>query len=107
MIDETPTKLLLKQKFNPAVGRDNTTHQNAAGVNQLYFNNFLFLPIGRLVDKDDHPTAFLFQKLGFAWVSICEIHLQNLIFYINFRMVSRKPTNCSIWLNKKGLNTIN
>ncbi|MBR6026168.1 MAG: hypothetical protein IK065_01020 [Neisseriaceae bacterium] len=46
-----------------------TAHQNAVGVNSLYFNNFLFLPIGRLVGKDAHPTAFLFQKLGFAGVS--------------------------------------
>ncbi|MBR6026897.1 MAG: hypothetical protein IK065_04795 [Neisseriaceae bacterium] len=44
-------------------------HQNTAGVNQLYFNNFLSNPIGRLVGKDAHPTAFLFQKLGFARVS--------------------------------------
>ncbi|MBR6026978.1 MAG: hypothetical protein IK065_05205 [Neisseriaceae bacterium] len=46
-----------------------TTHQNAVGVNPLYFNNFLFSPIGRLVGKDAHHTAFLFQKLGFADVS--------------------------------------
>ncbi|MBR6026458.1 MAG: hypothetical protein IK065_02540 [Neisseriaceae bacterium] len=46
---ETPAKPLLKQKVNPAVGWDNTTHQNAVGVNPLYFNNFLFSPIGRLV----------------------------------------------------------
>ncbi|MBR6026850.1 MAG: hypothetical protein IK065_04550 [Neisseriaceae bacterium] len=44
-------------------------HQNAVGVNQLYFNNFLFNHIGRLVGNDAHPTAFLFQKLGFAGVS--------------------------------------
>ncbi|MBR6026089.1 MAG: hypothetical protein IK065_00625 [Neisseriaceae bacterium] len=46
------------------------SHQNTVGVNPLYFNNFLFNPIGRLVGKDAHPTAFLFQKLGFAWVSL-------------------------------------
>ncbi|MBR5941495.1 MAG: hypothetical protein IKZ88_09600 [Neisseriaceae bacterium] len=44
-------------------------HQNAAGVNPFYFNNFLFRPIGRLVGWESHHTAFLFQKLGFAWVS--------------------------------------
>ncbi|MBR6026056.1 MAG: hypothetical protein IK065_00455 [Neisseriaceae bacterium] len=59
-----------KQKVNPAVGWDNTTHHNAVGVNLLYFNNFLFNPIGRLVSKDARPTAFLFQKLGFAGVSL-------------------------------------
>ncbi|MBR6025976.1 MAG: hypothetical protein IK065_00045 [Neisseriaceae bacterium] len=47
---EIPAKPLLKQKFNPAVVWDNTTHQNAVGVNTLYFNNFLLHPIGRLVD---------------------------------------------------------
>ncbi|MBR6026701.1 MAG: hypothetical protein IK065_03780 [Neisseriaceae bacterium] len=44
-------------------------HQNVVGVNLLYFNNFLFRPIGRLGLKA-HPTAFLFQKLGFAEVSL-------------------------------------
>ncbi|MBR6025995.1 MAG: hypothetical protein IK065_00140 [Neisseriaceae bacterium] len=39
-------------------------HQNAVGVNLLYFNNFLFSSIGRLVGWEAHPTAFLFQKLG-------------------------------------------
>ncbi|MBR6026911.1 MAG: hypothetical protein IK065_04865 [Neisseriaceae bacterium] len=39
----------------------------------MYFNNFLFRPIGRLVGQDAHPTAFLFQKLGFAGVSIVAI----------------------------------
>ncbi|MBR6025982.1 MAG: hypothetical protein IK065_00075 [Neisseriaceae bacterium] len=47
-------------------------HQNAAGVNPLCFNNFLFRYIVRLVGKDAHPTAFLFQKLGFAGVSNCK-----------------------------------
>ncbi|MBR6027282.1 MAG: hypothetical protein IK065_06795 [Neisseriaceae bacterium] len=36
----------------------------------MYFNNFLFRHIVRLVGKNAHPTAFLFQKLGFAGVSI-------------------------------------
>ncbi|MBR6026607.1 MAG: hypothetical protein IK065_03285 [Neisseriaceae bacterium] len=49
LLNETPAKPLLKQKFNPAVGLDNTNHQNAVGVNPLYFNNFSFRPIGRLV----------------------------------------------------------
>ncbi|MBR6026252.1 MAG: hypothetical protein IK065_01450 [Neisseriaceae bacterium] len=44
-------------------------HQNAVGVNSLYFNNFLFRLIEQLVDQEAHPTAFLFQKLGFAGVS--------------------------------------
>ncbi|MBO4576172.1 MAG: hypothetical protein J5680_03580 [Neisseriaceae bacterium] len=44
-------------------------HHNAVGVNPLYFNNFLFRPVGRLVGWQAHPTAFLFQKLGFAGVS--------------------------------------
>ncbi|MBR6026613.1 MAG: hypothetical protein IK065_03315 [Neisseriaceae bacterium] len=40
LLKETPAKPLLKQKFNPAVGWDNTTYQNAVGVNPLYLNNF-------------------------------------------------------------------
>ncbi|MBR6027013.1 MAG: hypothetical protein IK065_05390 [Neisseriaceae bacterium] len=35
----------------------------------MYFNNFLLCHIGRLVSREAHPTAFLFQKLGFAGVS--------------------------------------
>ncbi|MBR6026257.1 MAG: hypothetical protein IK065_01475 [Neisseriaceae bacterium] len=37
-------------------------HQNAVGVNQLYFNNFLFNPIGRLVGKDAHLRRFFLKK---------------------------------------------
>ncbi|MBR6027038.1 MAG: hypothetical protein IK065_05515 [Neisseriaceae bacterium] len=44
-------------------------YQNAVCVNPLYFNNFLFSTVGRLVGQEAHPTAFLFQKLGFAGVS--------------------------------------
>ncbi|MBR6027228.1 MAG: hypothetical protein IK065_06515 [Neisseriaceae bacterium] len=38
-------KTLSETNYNPAIGWDNTTHQNAAGVNPLYFNNFLFNPV--------------------------------------------------------------
>ncbi|MBR5940905.1 MAG: hypothetical protein IKZ88_06560 [Neisseriaceae bacterium] len=36
----------------------------------MYFNSFLFRPVGWLVGWEANPTAFLFQKLGFAGVSI-------------------------------------
>ena len=61
-LKETPAKPLQKQRVNPAVGWDNTTHQNAAGVNLLYFNNFLFRPIGRLVGWEAHPMALPFKN---------------------------------------------
>ena len=57
---ETPTKPYQKQKFNPAVGWDNTTHHNAVGVNLLYFNNFLFRPVGRFGGLGSPPYGVTF-----------------------------------------------
>ncbi|MBO4576882.1 MAG: hypothetical protein J5680_07210 [Neisseriaceae bacterium] len=50
---------LPKQKFNPAVGWDNTTHHSACGVNLLYFNDFYSALSGGLVGWQAHPTALL------------------------------------------------
>ncbi|MBR6027142.1 MAG: hypothetical protein IK065_06060 [Neisseriaceae bacterium] len=58
---ETPAKPLLKQKFNPAVGGF-PAHQNAVGVNPLYFNNFLFRHIGRLVGWKPTIRRFFFKN---------------------------------------------
>ncbi|MBR6026743.1 MAG: hypothetical protein IK065_04005 [Neisseriaceae bacterium] len=79
---ETPAKPYQKQKFNPAVEWDNTTHHNAVGVNLLYLTTFYFHPIWRLVSHEAHPTAFLFQKLGFARVSVYGNHQQNAILLL-------------------------
>ncbi|MBR6026646.1 MAG: hypothetical protein IK065_03500 [Neisseriaceae bacterium] len=65
-LKETPAKPLLKQKFNPAVGWDNTTNQNAAGVNLLYFNNFLFSSIGRFGGQGCPPYGVSFSKIRFC-----------------------------------------
>ena len=64
-----PCKTLAETNYNPAVGWDNTTHQNSVGVNSLYFNDFYSSLLGGLVGNDAHPTAFIFQKIGFAGVS--------------------------------------
>ena len=58
LLIETPQNPLPKQKFNPAVGWNNTTHHNAVGVNLLYFNNFLFRPIGWFGGLETHPTVY-------------------------------------------------
>ncbi|MBR5674869.1 MAG: hypothetical protein IKX14_00315 [Neisseriaceae bacterium] len=48
----------------------------------MNFNDFYSALSGGLVGKDAHPTAFLFQKLGFAGVSFRLP--ENLIFNRNF-----------------------
>ncbi|MBR6026652.1 MAG: hypothetical protein IK065_03530 [Neisseriaceae bacterium] len=41
-------------------------HPNAVSVNPLYFNNFLFRSIGRLVGWEAHTTVFkLFRQTYF------------------------------------------
>ncbi|MBR6027401.1 MAG: hypothetical protein IK065_07395 [Neisseriaceae bacterium] len=52
----------------------------------MYFNNFSFNPIGRLVGKDAQPTAFLFQKLGFAGVSIYKKSAGKISKYLSGRL---------------------
>ncbi|MBR5675831.1 MAG: hypothetical protein IKX14_05290, partial [Neisseriaceae bacterium] len=37
------------------IGWDNTTHRNAVGDNLLYFNNFLFRPVGRFGGLESPP----------------------------------------------------
>ena len=48
-LKETPAKPLLKQKFNPAVEWNNTTHQYAERRNFLNFNDIYSALSGGLV----------------------------------------------------------
>ncbi|MBR6027351.1 MAG: hypothetical protein IK065_07145 [Neisseriaceae bacterium] len=41
-------------------------YQNAVCVNPLYFNNFLFRPVGRLVDQEVHAYGVSFSKITFC-----------------------------------------
>ncbi|MBO4576116.1 MAG: hypothetical protein J5680_03300, partial [Neisseriaceae bacterium] len=59
---------------------------NAVGVNLLYFNDFYSALSGGLVGWQAHPTAFLFQKLGFAGVSFRQ---PEIVSYLKFE----KETN--------------
>ncbi|MBR6026007.1 MAG: hypothetical protein IK065_00200 [Neisseriaceae bacterium] len=67
---ETPAKPLLKQKVNPAVGLASQSTKTLLAL--IHCISTIFIQPYREVwwARMPTPTAFLFQKLGFAVVSV-------------------------------------